>query len=75
MKITPSRICPRPPDISKPFSIQIEIETKDYSYSIRYSIRIWNFEDILLESNAIFVPSLLHHDDDDDDDDLYLAFY
>ena len=33
-------------DISTPFSSVIELEATEYTYSIRYSIRIRNFEDI-----------------------------
>ena len=49
-------LCPRPWDdavpqqgISTPFSILNEFEATEYSYSIRYSIRIRNFEDIRFE--------------------------
>ena len=48
---TPARTCPRDnvasrQDTSTPISILIEFEATEYSYSIRYSIRIRNFEDI-----------------------------
>ena len=51
MPMTPARICPPDDaasrqDISTPSSILIEFETTEYSYSIRYSIRIRNVEDI-----------------------------
>ena len=46
-------------DISTPFSSLIEFEATEYSCSIRYSIRIRNFMDILFELNSIFVPSLV----------------
>ena len=45
-------------DISTPFSILNEFEATEYSYSIRYSIRIRIFEDIRFEWNSRFVPSL-----------------
>ena len=44
-------------DISTPFSILIEFGATEYSYSIRYSIRIRNFDDIRFDSNEIPDPS------------------
>jgi len=51
MPMTPARTCPRDDaaarqDISTPSSILIEFETTEYTYSIRYSIRIRNVEAI-----------------------------
>ena len=48
---SPARTCSRDDaasrqDIPTPFSILIEFETTEYSYSNRYSIRIRNSEDI-----------------------------
>ena len=49
--------------ISTPFSILIEFGATEYYYSIRYSIRIQNFDDIRFdirfELNSRFVLSLL----------------
>ena len=69
----PARPCPPDDvtsrqDISTPFSILIEFEATEYSYSIRYSIRIQNFKnirfDIRFEWNSRFVPSLMSEHDE-----------
>ena len=67
MPMTPARTCPphdaaSRQDISTPFRILIEFEATEYSYSIRYSIPIRNFENIRFELISRFVPSLVVKD-------------